>query len=447
MKCLFVRYNSMKLNFLHLGVASLAAIAKAEDVICECFDTSYIEDEHVVQRFQETLERFSPDVLAVTCTTGSWLNIKRLLTTTLTPDVKAQMHVIVGGAHPTVIPESVIALPCVDIIAIGEGEISFRNILRSIANNTGFKHIKGIWYKHNGKICKNPVEHLVANLDELPYPDWDLFDQRLLSKPSGRLRKIVNIPSFTASRGCPYNCSYCSTPFYKELYHGGATHFYREKSPERVVAEIEQKLQHFDFPELIFMDDEFVVKLTSLERLAKLYAQKLHLPASLCTRPESLTSKSLSLLAEMGVKSIYIGVECGNEQYRREMLGRQISNQEIIKRLKLVKEYGISVLSLNIIGLPFETREMVFETIELNKQAEVTHTFVSLYCPLPATKLFDVCVQHDLFIKDDPYDFDYNSTQSVIRIPFSPEEIDELRQCFPNFLNPAPQLHQSSKTP
>ncbi len=378
MKCLFVRYNFAKVNFLHLGLASLMAVAKSEDVTCEFFDTTYIEDKHIVQRFQETLERFFPDVLAITCSTPAWNSIKRLLTTSLTPDIKARMHVIVGGVHPTIAPESVITLPCVDIIAIGEGEISFRNILRSIANNTGFEHIKGIWYKHNGNICKNPLEHLVTNLDELPYPDWDLFDQRLLYKASGRLKAIVKMPSFATSRGCPYNCSYCSNSFYKELYHDETTHFYRKKSPERVVTEIAQKLQQVDFPEILFTDEEFIGNLTTLERLAKLYAQKINLPSGLMTRLETLSSKSLPLLVEMGVKTVYIGIEAGNERYRKEMLGRQLSNQEIINRVKLVKQHGIAVISFNMIGLPFETREMVLETIELNKKAAVNFSVVSL---------------------------------------------------------------------
>ncbi len=447
MKCLFVRYNKLEVNDLHLGLASLIAVAKSEHVICEYFDTTYIEDEHVVQRFQETLERFSPDVLAVTCTTPNWKSVKQLLSITLTPDVKAQMHVIIGGVHPTVVPESVIALPYVDIIAIGEGEISFRNILRSIANNTGFEHIKGIWYKRNGNICKNPVEHLIANLDELPYSDWELFDQRLFYKVSDRLQKMVRIPSFETSRGCPYSCTYCTNPYYKDgLYHGDTSPFFRKKSPERVVAEIEQKLQRFDFPELIFMDEEFIGNFTRLESLAKLYAKKLHLPASIMTRPETLTPKSAPLLVEMGINRLFIGIEAGNARYRREMLDRQLSNQDIIDKVKLVKQYGISVIGFNIIGLPFETKEMVWETIELNKQAEVDFSVVLLFRPYPATRLFDVCIQHDLFIKDDVYDYDdCSSTQSMIRIALSPEEIYELRQSFPNSLKLLSEHRESEK--
>ncbi len=435
MRCLFVYYNTFRTTFINIGLASLISIAKAEDFECDLFDTTYIEDGDICENFKKKLEGFCPDVLAITCCSPDWSNIKNLLALTITKEVKDEICIIVGGPHPTAVPEPVIDFPLIDIVAIGEGEIVFRNVLKSITNNVGFEKNRGIWYKQNGHVIKTPLERMVKELDDLPFPDWSLFDSKHFSKRSDQFdKKRTAVALIETSRGCPYACNYCLNSFYRELYQEQISCYHREKSPERVIAEIEQKVQEFNLSAMVFIDDTFVVNPDRLEKIVKLYTQKINLPFYLSTRAETLNHKTVSLLVEMGAKEIRIGIESGNERYRRDMLGRNISNRELIERTQLIKQYGTKILTYNMIGLPFETKEMIQETIELNQIIAPDYCIVSVFCPLPGTKLFNLCVEKDLFIAEDPNNFDFASINSTIKLEVDQAELSSLRKSFPNYL-------------
>jgi len=421
----------LRVSQIHTGLASLFAIAKAMQIECELFDTSYIEAEEIHKKFREKLIQFSPDILAITCVTPNWNKIKKLLKDELKDYYDKNPLVIVGGPHPTAIPETVISFPLIDIVVIGEGELAFSKILKRILANEDFDNIPGVWYKVKSQIIKNSPPQLVTNLDTLPYPDWDLFAQSHLIK--GTLDSGPKVGVFNTSRGCPYSCTYCSTSLYRTLYEHEKV-FHREKTPERIIDEIEEKYRRFQFSEIAFLDETFIVNLDRLKRIGKLYKRKINLPFIAMTRPETLTHESLSLLRDMGIKKLSIGIECGNEEYRKKMLNRKISNQDLIEKFKLIRYYNIKTQTTNMIGLPFETKDMVLETIELNKKLEPNRIDVYIFQPLPGTKMFDICVENNLFVVDDPYDLDFYFNKSIIKTEVPQDELRKLRSMFLNLL-------------
>lgn len=417
---------------IHTGIASLAAVAALQQVECQVFDTSHSATSELGKIFREQLLHFSPDILGITCFTQNWNGIKALLAEALDCYPGKQPLVIIGGPHASAAPESVVAFPLIDIVVLGEGEMPFVRIIESLKQRVGFDQIPGIWFRKGQKVVKNPDPVFVSDLDSLPYPDWEVFrTSYLVARSVDFGRAAVGV--FNTSRGCPYRCSYCQNDTYRRLYHS-ARKFHREQSAERVVDEIEEKLNRYHFSLVVFLDETFVVDLRRLAKIAEAYKERIGLPCIVQTRPDTFGRQFLRLLKEMGVIEMRVGLECGNEDYRKRILGRSISNQRLIQKFEIVREFDIAVTTNNIIGLPFETREMILETIDLNRRLDVAHTCVNVFQPLPSTHLFDLCREHNLFLGDDPYDLGFGCDKSIIKTQVSQAELLELKNMFPNLL-------------
>ena len=135
----------------------------------------------------------------------------------------------------------------------------------------------------------------------------------------------------------------------------------------------------------------------------------------------------------MGVEDIHIGIESGNEKYRRRILNRDISNNELVERIRLIKKYNIKITTYNMIGLPHETKEMMRETIEINKQIEPDYANVFVFFPLPGTELFDLCIKDNLFDVDDPYEVEYKSGIPITKLEMSLDELNSMKRKFFNY--------------
>jgi len=433
MKCLFLYHNTLKIPAISIGLSILISIAKNENYQCDLFDTTFIEKNTIPDQFIEKLKQFKPDILAITCFSHNWTGIKNLLSRGYEQLSKNKVCVIVGGPHPTATPNTVIKFPLVDIVVIGEGEKPFRNILRRISEENGLGHTKGIWYKEEGVIHKNTVDSLILTLDNLPEGDWALFSQRHLMQNADRTKRKIKLAYFETSRGCPYSCNYCSNSYYRTLYEREIERFHRVKSPESIVIEIRNKIDTHKFTHIFFTDESFLINRDRLEKLAQLYKSKIGLPFHIQTRPETINEGNLELISDMGVEDIHIGIESGNEKYRRRILNRDISNNELVERIRLIKKYNIKITTYNMIGLPHETKEMMRETIEINKQIEPDYANVFVFFPLPGTELFDLCIKDNLFDVDDPYEVEYKSGIPITKLEMSLDELNSMKRKFFNY--------------
>ena len=451
MKCLFLYFNTApnhihyknysvkeeyrvrsQGSFIHNGIAYLSSIAKSLDFECMLFDISYVKRSTLKQRFLQTCLKFSPDILAITCFTQNWNGIKDLLLNTFDCYPVGRPLIIIGGPHVSVAPESVISFPFIDIIAIGEGETAFYQVLETLKKGGQFDAIPGIWFKDTNVIVKNSNPKLIKDLDDLPLPDWDVFDQSFLTSLNLDFKK-KGVGIFNSSRGCLYHCTYCTSSHYQKLYESQKPYF-REKSNERILFEISEKRKKYEFSEIIFHDELFIKNTMRLKELAGKYQREVGLPFIAQTTPESLSEETLSMIKDMGNKELRIGIECGNEEFRRNVLKRRISNQMLIDKFKLVKKYGIKITTYNIIGFPFETEEMIKETIELNKILEPDQTYVNIFQPLPGTPLFKLCLDNQLFKTEDHYDLRFGDDNSIIRTEVPNESLKYYKGMFINVL-------------
>ncbi len=427
MKVLFVYPNVTSQRTIQMGLASLSASAKKTGHICELFDITFLERKSVQTEFNRILGRFKPDLIAVSCRSNEWDCVDELL-----KDLNgAHPPVVVGGAHPSVVPDEVLSNSRVDIVVIGEGEGAFMDLVSSLQEGRDIKGVPNCWVRKNGAIYKNDVRPPIEDLDVLPYPDWELFDKRHIEQYQlGRFRLTG---TFETSRGCLYNCTYCINGYMQNIYRGKGR-YHRRKSVNRIIDEIEYFAKRCDFKIIHFIDETFLVNTERLREFSKLYKEKIGAPFTFMTRPESVTEERISLVKDAGALNVSIGIEQGDSGYRRKYLNRKMSQQEIINAFRIAKKHGLKTYSFNMVGLPYETRALVEKTIEINRIVRPDIIQVTAFFPFKGTPLYKRCLKEGFLSYNYKTPEDYYHS-SVLNLPhFSKERIERLRYLLPHYV-------------
>ena len=336
--------------------------------------------------------------------------------------------IIFGGIHVIIDPYDVVKRPYVDYICLGEGEEAIVELAHSLHNNKSTEHIKNLGFKKNGDTILNPCRP-PQNFDNIPIPDWSIFEPHHIYGPfRGKLLRMA-IVEF--SRTCPYQCTYCGNKIYKDLYKQfGFNLSYRHKSPQRWIHELKFMKDNFDIEFVNIPDGTFVAQSEKvMKELAPLYVKEINLPFFCDSSVHCLTREKARLLKEMGCVCINMGIECANENYRRKYLDRTMTNEKIINAFLMARNAGIETRAYNIIGLPFETEQDIFQTIELNRECKVGSLSLNIFIPYEGTKLRELCINEKLL--DLTKEIKGDGTYPIVKNPYlSDERLLELYNTF-----------------
>ncbi len=303
--------------------------------------------------------------------------------------------IIMGGIHINVEPTVVLSYNFVDYICLGEGEEAVVELCEHLMENKSLEGVRNIGYKTNGQIILNPLRPLVE-MDSLPFLDYDSFAVYHQYGPfRGRFLRMALVE---ATRTCPYACAYCGNRIYEPLYRASNQKFhYRHKSPRRWVEEMKFYKEKYNVEFLNIVDGTYVAQNTSIfEELAPMYQKEVGLPFFCDATVHCINPRKVELLKQMGCVCVNIGLETGSEEYREKYLAKGMSNDKIIRAFHMVKDAGMEARSYNIIGLPFQTREDIFKTIELNRICKVDSVSLSIFMPYEGTPMRDLCIQNNL---------------------------------------------------
>lgn len=457
----------MSTVLLPAGVSIISAVLKESGFQCKLFDTTlylpkgetfddYKKKFHQVKTssskdmgdkvttkttdphddFINLLNSYKPDIVGISVLSDTYemgLEYAKIAK-------EKKIPVFAGGIYPTFAPEEVLANKYIDYICMGEGEYAVLELCKGLANGTSIDKTKNFWIKkEDGTIVKNGLGPLV-NVNELPYPDYSIFETERFYRPMQG--KVFRILPMELHRGCPYTCAFCEDPSQNILYksHGIAKTYHRSKSPKRVIDELHFLIDTYGANYIYFNADTFfAMPHKDFVELSELYAKEINLPFWMQTRPETITEEKIRLLKKMNVSNINVGIEHGNEKYRREMLKRAMSNDLIISALKILDNANIPVTVNNIMGFPDETRELIFDTINLNRSIKTATINAYLYHPYPGTGLYDVCKKKGYLPKEgdeqvvdshlSTIDFPYFKT--ILNLPtISKEELGGLQKTF-----------------
>jgi radical SAM superfamily enzyme YgiQ (UPF0313 family) len=328
---------------------------------------------------------------------------------------------LVGGVYPTFAPEVVLAEPSVDMICIGEGEGPLLDLCEAMSRGKDYTQIANLWVKRrDGTILRNPIRP-AFNLDDLPIPDYSIFSEDRFYFPMNG--KLLRIGSVETHRGCPYQCTFCNSPGQVVLYDkANAGPFFRLKSVPKVYRELRNLIDHYDVDYIRFPADTFLAMPDSyLHAFAEMY-QDVKLPFWCQTRPETLTAERVEILNRIGCKDLSIGIEHGNEEFRRKIVRRNYSNEILIQSFERLLPAAFGVRANNIVGLPTETRKLTQDTIAINRK--IGHVLGSAnafhFTPYRGTHLRRLAVELG-YIKEDTKVI-HNTKDTVLDMPQYPRE-------------------------
>ncbi|MCD6384608.1 radical SAM protein [Candidatus Sumerlaeota bacterium] len=319
------------------------------------------------------------------------------------------------GPLCTAMPDTVIAHPSVEMIIGGEFEIALLEVAEALERNKGLRNIRNTWLKEAKEIAKTPLREPISKLDALPYADRTIYDHnQLVEYREGRV--VVS-----ASRGCPYKCEFCSVTPLSSVYQTKGV-FYRVRSPLHIVGEIKKIAKTVKIDRVVFCDEEFPLDIDWLKEFREKYTTFSPYPFSITASVERLSLPGvIDILKESGCEEVRLGVETGNQTFRRRVAGRNLSNEQILRLATKLREREIKISTTNMVGLPLETPELTQETLELNKKLKPDKIYVKTYYPAPGTSLYQYCRQKgyikSMELPPRPY-------ESVLALPFmTPEDI------------------------
>ncbi len=342
-----------------------------------------ILDEQVTPITEQTIRHYltglsKPYIFGISCTTAA---INRgyeiaVLLKKWHPD----SFVIMGGIHPTMLPEEVLRNKNIDIVVRREGEEILNQLYDSIKKGKDYSKIKGISFKDKkGRIVHNELALLFDDLDRLPQFPYHLFEQHLDKYDLG----IV-----MSARGCPYNCIFCS----QRHVSGGR---YRFKSPEKVIGELELLINKYKLHRIEFWDDNFVVNKQRTKKLCRLMHEKgLHKKAKfMCqTRGDAIDQDILRHLKEAGFDAISLGLETTKERLL-QLLNKGETVEQNLRAVYLAKKMGFKVEATFILGIPTETNEERKAVIKEALKLPLDFVRFNNATPYPGTKLYEMVLK------------------------------------------------------
>ena len=364
------------------------------------------------------LKEFKPHIIAYSITTGMH---KELLELNRKLKKVSSFFALFGGPHTTFFPET-IQKEGVDGICIGEGEEAIVDLANRMEKEEEINTIENLWIKQDGEIYRNPVRNLVEDLDAIPFPDRELIYDRFKSSRDSKIK------FFISNRGCPFKCTYCFNHYFHEMYKGKGK-IVRIRSVDNVLQEIAQIQQKYALGFLKFVNDIFFFRDEWIREFAEKYPRQIGLPFYCIVRANMVTPERVSYLKKAGCHSVAMGVESGNERIRNEVLRRKMGSETIIEACKMIKSGGLRIFTQNMIGLPSETLENAFETLELNKICKPDYAWVSLYSPYPNTILGEKAKDMGLFDGNiDSFSITYH-LGSPMQLP-NKKELENLQKLF-----------------
>jgi anaerobic magnesium-protoporphyrin IX monomethyl ester cyclase len=434
MKILLIYPNINAQIGFNFGIAFISALLKKHG-----HDTKLINLNEKLERLpddkkiQTVIEKCKPKLIGFSIVTPQYqyaLKIAEFIKSF------CDIPIVCGGIHATMVPEKVIKEDCFDYVCVGEGEEAVLELAASIEKCADTKHIANIWSKDDEKVISNNVRPLL-DLSKLPRKDYEIFDfQDMINKEDGWVRLMT-------SRGCPFKCTYCFNHSIVERYKDETgnvpkdLNYIRRHDVDDVIDEINYLLNNYkDITTFIFDDDIFTSNKTYLKQFCNKYKKKVKIPFVANAHIRAFDEERAKILKEAGCIIVKFGLESGSERVRREILNRPMTNDEIINAFESAHKYNLHTSAFVMFGLPYETKEEIFETIKLLSLIKPGRFRWSIFYPFPRTEAYEISKKGNFINFDKMKSLD-NFTDDTC-LDFGEEHnlfISRLQRTFPWYVN------------
>jgi len=396
-----------------LGLLYIGTVLKGEghNVRMVDIDTEQLDDE----KFIEVFKAFDPDVVGLTSVTPTFKNA--LKWGQLSKQLKQNIRIVMGGIHATIVPGEVIKQDIIDIVCIGESELTARELFNELAKEQpALDKVKGICFKRGKNIVTNERRPFIEDLDALPFPDRSLLKVPGAFVPPDAM--AMPVATIISSRGCPGSCTFCCT---KQIF----SKRFRARSVANIIAEVEHLSNNEKIKEIHIADDTFtVIKKRVIEFCDEIKRRRLNINFQFMNglRADFVDKDILKSLKDIGVKTVGFGVESGNEQVLKNI--KKNIPLDITRRVfKQSKELGFETWAYLIFGLPGDSDATARETIRFTKELDPDFAKFLILKPYPGSEVHAEMKQKGLLLNED-YDNYGVYLKPVHRLPgLSPDRM------------------------
>jgi len=344
------------------------------------------------QEIADRIKRWSPNVVVIEIPFSGWAKTAFEVAST-TKNINKKIVTVLNGQHPSARPKACLSNPNVDFVVIGEPENTISELVSALEQGRqDLKKIKGIAFVKNGKTIITSPRPMIENLDSLPFPARHLLpmEEYYVAVKENPLRGEIRKPwtIMITSRGCPYNCIFCSNC----LVSGKK---WRGRSPENVVDEIEHLIKTYHIKQIDFSDDNMTLDKKRMETICDLIVKR-RLNVEWFTpngiRADTLDEKLLTKMKKAGCKKIRIAPESGVQRVVDEIIKKNLDLKSVEQAVVLCKKVGIKVGCFFVIGLIGETKDDIEETIKFAyklRQLGADSFIFSIAAPIYGTELYE----------------------------------------------------------
>jgi anaerobic magnesium-protoporphyrin IX monomethyl ester cyclase len=362
---------------------------------------------------EEQLRTLNFDAVGFGCIVTGYKIVKEIAM--IVKKVNPAAWVIVGNSVASSIPQALLKNTMVDIAVIGEGDITIVEVLDCLDECGNLQEVEGIYYKDKNEIKRTAARKIVADIEAIPFPEWELFDvQRYLgmsnkyvSEPYPMtLEKIRAFPVNTA-RGCAFNCTFC--------YHVFKNNAYRYRSALNIIEEISELQKRYQVNYINFWDELTMLSIKQSEMLVDtILASGLEFYWTAACRGNLFKMKDIDLLKKMkkaGCIGLGYSLESANQNILKSM-NKRLDPLDFTEQVKVLKKAGIVSWTSLVIGYPEETEETIRETFELCYQNDI-YPSSGFLLPQPGTPIYEYATQNGFIIDEESYLMDMGDRQDL----------------------------------
>lgn len=397
--------------YFPIGLLSIAAVirkacnVKIFDCLISDFEVKKEGDMLIygtpAEKIKNAIEEFGPDVVGITIPFSTQIS-NAVEISRICRDVNPKIKVIFGGPHTSVRYNKLLKDDLCDLCVVGEGEETFLEFVEKLKSGHSVKGVAGLAYKERGRVYYKP-RRFIDNLDDLPLPAYNLINVNDYIKSPylyiDRSRIHKNSISMITSRGCPYNCVFCSI----RLHMGQG---FRHNSPEYVIKHIKLLIERYGIRNFHFEDDNISFSAKRFERiLDEIINNKIKIkwdtPNGI--RADTLNKELLNKIKKSGCKELIIAIESGSQRVLDDVIRKKTSLDKIMEVIRECKRLGIKLSSFYVIGFPGESIKEMRKTADLalmllRSYDVIPNLFVAT--PLYGTDLYNTCVEEGIISKD-----------------------------------------------
>ena len=362
-------YKDLGLNLMPLGIGYLAAMLQKEG------HSVYLLDLQSNGTDVATIDYENYDVVGISSDTPRFNTALRI-------GQEARRHkvpVIFGGPHVTFLDMEPIEKNAADYVIRGEGEYILPNLLNALLHDRDIEKIRGLTYRTNGIIHRNPAAPLIPDLDSLPIPARHLFSN------DGYFSHFERRPVTTVltSRGCPFDCYFCSASRIAGLK-------WRTRSLDSIFDELEF-LQKEGYSSFIFVDDNFTLDYhRTMNFCEEVLSRHWDIRWWCFSRVDTVVRhpEMVKKMAETGNRSVFLGLESGNQD-TLDIYEKKSTPKQQQQAVQILKKNKVQIFGSFILGERHETKKMIQKTIKFARKLNIDNCQFSLLTPYPGSRLYE----------------------------------------------------------